>query len=90
MSDITANVLIAMPSQPFTMARAFKAVANGEIFIGLVDTDPTNPANQIQVYIENEDGTHVPVPQPLRINAGGFPVYNGQIVKFVTVQNYSM
>ncbi|HFT8981066.1 TPA: phage tailspike protein, partial [Escherichia coli] len=26
MSDITANVLIAMPSQPFTMARAFKAV----------------------------------------------------------------
>ena len=90
MSDITANVLIAMPSQPFTMARAFKAVANGKIYIGLVDTDPTNPANQIQVYIENEDGTHVPVPQPLRVNSGGFPVYNGQIVKFVTVQNYSM
>lgn len=90
MSDINANVLIAMPSQPFTMARAFKAVANGEIFVGLVNTDPTNPANQIQVYIENEDGTHVPVPQPLRVNSGGFPVYNGQIVKFVTVQNYSM
>lgn len=90
MSDISANVLIAMPSQPFTMARAFKAIANGEIFVGLVDTDPTNPANQIQVYIENEDGTHVPVPQPLRVNSGGFPVYNGQVVKFVTVQNYSM
>ena len=90
MSDITANVLIAMPSQPFTMARFFKAVANGKIFVGQVDTDPTNPANQIQVYIENEDGTYVPVPQPLRINSGGLPVYGGQIVKFVTVQNHSM
>ena len=28
--------------------------------------------------------------QPIVINAGGYPVYNGQISKFVTVQNYSM
>ncbi|MHA0866192.1 phage tailspike protein [Enterobacter wuhouensis] len=90
MSDITANVIVSMPSQLFTMARSFKAVANGSIYIGLVDTDPTIPSNQIQVYLENEDGSHVPVPQPLIINAGGYPVYNGQIAKFVTVQNHSM
>lgn len=90
MSDISANVVISMPSQLFTMARSFKAVANGKIFIGQVDTDPTIPSNQIQAYLENEDGTHVPVPQPIVINAGGFPVFNGQIAKFVTVQNHSM
>lgn len=90
MSDITANVVIGMPNQLFTMARSFKAVANGKIYIGLVDTDPTIPSNQIQVYIENEDGDPVPVPQPIIINAGGYPVYNGQISKFVTVQNHSM
>ncbi|MBX8819613.1 phage tailspike protein, partial [Escherichia coli] len=28
MSDITANVVVSMPSQLFTMARSFKAVAN--------------------------------------------------------------
>ncbi|EOZ7933966.1 phage head-binding domain-containing protein [Cronobacter sakazakii] len=90
MTDITANVVVSMPSQLFTMARSFKAVANGKIYIGQVDTDPVNPENQIQVYVENEDGSHVPVSQPIIINAAGYPVYNGQIAKFVTVQNHSM
>ncbi len=90
MSDITANVVVSMPSQLFTMARSFKAVANGKIYIGKIDTDPVNPENQIQVYVENEDGSHVPVSQPIIINAAGYPVYNGQIAKFVTVQGHSI
>lgn len=90
MTDITANVIVSMPSQLFTMARSFKAVANGKIYIGKIDTYPVNPENQIQVYVENEDGSHVPVSQPIIINAAGYPVYNGQIAKFVTVQGHSM
>lgn len=91
MSDsIIANVVVGMPSQLFTMARLFKAVANGRIYIGKIDTDPTISSNQVQVYLENEDGTTVPVPQPIIINAGGYPVYNGQVSKFVTVQGHSM
>lgn len=90
MTDITANVIVSMPSQLFTMARSFKAVANGKIYIGKIDTDPVNPENQIQVYVENEDGSHVPVAQPIILNAAGYPVYNGQIAKFVTVQGHSM
>ena len=90
MTDITANVVVSMPSQLFTMARSFKAVANGKIYIGKIDTDPVNPENQIQVYVENEDGSHVPVSQPIIINAAGYPVYNGQIAKFVTVEGHSM
>lgn len=90
MTDITANVVVSMPSQLFTMARSFKAVANGKIYIGKIDTDPVNPENQIQVYVENEDGSHVPVSQPIIINAAGYPVYNGQIAKFVTEQGHSM
>lgn len=90
MADITPNVVIGMPSQLFTLARSFKGNANGKIYIGQIDTDPTIPSNQIQVYLENEDGSHVPVAQPIVINAGGYPVYNGQIAKFVTVQGHSM
>ncbi|MEC6280662.1 phage head-binding domain-containing protein, partial [Escherichia coli] len=90
MTDITANVVVSMPSQLFTMSRSFKAVANGKIYIGKIDTDPVNPENQIQVYVENEDGSHVPVSQPIIINAAGYPVYNGQIAKFVTEQGHSM
>ncbi|HDJ8851859.1 TPA: tail fiber domain-containing protein [Escherichia coli] len=88
--SINANVVVSMPSQLFTMARSFKAVANGKIYIGKIDTDPVNPENQIQVYVENEDGSHIPVAQPIIINAAGYPVYNGQIAKFVTVQGHSM
>lgn len=88
--SINANVVVSMPSQLFTMARSFKAVANGKIYIGKIDTDPVNPENQIQVYVENEDGSHVPVSQPIIINAAGYPVYNGQIAKLVTVQGHSM
>ncbi|WP_257248807.1 phage head-binding domain-containing protein [Escherichia coli] len=90
MSDITANLVVGMPSQLFTLARSFKANANGKIYLGLPDTDPTIPANQIPVYIESETGDLIPTSQPIVINAGGYPVYNGQISKFVTVQNYSM
>ncbi|HAW2882337.1 TPA: hypothetical protein JLR12_000282 [Escherichia coli] len=84
------NVVVSQPSQLFTLARSFKANANGKIYIGKIDTDPVNPENQIQVYVENEDGSHIPVSQPIIINAAGYPVYNGQIAKFVTVQGHSM
>lgn len=84
------NVVVSQPSQLFTLARSFKANANGKIYIGKIDTDPVNSENQIQVYVENEDGAHVPVSQPIIINAAGYPVYNGQIAKFVTVQGHSM
>ncbi|BCL02654.1 hypothetical protein RVB1_13060 [Escherichia coli] len=84
------NYLISMPSTPFTAPRSFKAVANGKIFIGEIDTDPVNKDNQIPVYIVREDGKEVQVPQPLIINAGGFPVYNGQIAKFITKKSHSI
>lgn len=90
MADVIPNVVISMPSQLFTLARKFQAASNGKIFIGKIDSDPTIPENQIQVYLENEDGTTVPVSQPLIINQAGYPVYNGQIAKFVTVQGHSM
>lgn len=90
MADIKPNVVISMPAQLFTASRALKALANGTVYIGKPDTDPTLPANQIQVYVEQEDGTVVPVSQPVIINSGGFPVYNGNIAKFVTVENHSM
>ncbi|EAR2456924.1 tail spike protein [Salmonella enterica subsp. enterica serovar Schwarzengrund] len=90
MTDITANVVVSNPRPIFTESRSFKAVANGKIYIGQIDTDPVNPANQIPVYIENEDGSHVQITQPLIINAAGKIVYNGQLVKIVTVQGHSM
>lgn len=90
MTNINPNIVVSMPSQLFTLARSMKAAANGKIFIGKIDSDPTIPENQVQVYIENEEGGHTPVPQPLIINQAGYPVHDGKIVKFVTVEGHSM
>lgn len=90
MFEVNANVVISMPSQLFTLANSFEAAANGKIYVGKTDTDPTISANQIQVYLQNDGGSTVPVVQPITINAGGYPVYNGQVAKFVTVEGHSM
>ncbi|MBS0857226.1 MULTISPECIES: phage tailspike protein [unclassified Tatumella] len=90
MADNSYNIMVSNPVTPFTMSRSFKACSNGKIFIGIPDTDPTLPQNQIPVYVESESGTTVQVSQPIIINSAGYPVYNGQISKFVTTQNYSM
>ena len=86
----SANVVISSPAQQFTRTDQFQALFYGKIYIGQIDKDPRNPANQIDVFIEQEDGSLFKVPQPLRTNAAGFPVYNGKIVKFVTTSGHSM
>jgi len=90
MADVNANVVISNPRPVFTDSRSFRAVSNGRVYIGIIDTDPTIPANQLPVYIENESGNLVQIPQPLIINASGKIVYGGQLVKVLTVQGHSM
>lgn len=84
-----ADILVTSPFRPFTLPTQFKAVFNGYIYCGTVDAvDPS--VSQVQVYLVNESGDKVPVAQPLRTNAGGFLVYNGQPAKFVTNSNHSL
>ncbi|MGL5219589.1 MAG: phage tailspike protein [Plesiomonas shigelloides] len=84
-----ADILVTSPFQPFTLPTQFKAVFNGYVYCGTVDAvDPS--VSQVQVYLVNESGDKVPVAQPLRTNAGGYLVYNGQPAKFVTDSNHSL
>lgn len=83
------DILVTSPFRPFTLPTQFKAVFNGYIYCGTVDAvDPS--VSQVQVYLVNESGDKVPVAQPLRTNAGGFLVYNGNPAKFVTDSNHSL
>lgn len=84
-----SDILVTSPYRPFTLPNQFKALFNGYVYCGTVDAvDPSN--SQVQVYKVNEDGSRIPVAQPLRTNAGGFLVYNGQPAKFVTDSNHSL
>lgn len=86
--DVYAD--IGMPSTPFLRLDRFAALVNGKIYVGVKDTDPLNPANQTQVFVEDEDGTLTPIPQPVRTNVSGYPVWNGQVVKLITKIESSM
>lgn len=81
---------LALPVEHYTMPRQFSTVFNGKIYVGKPDTDPTAETNRVTVYQEEENGTLTPIAQPISINAGGYPVISGQIVKLVVTQDYSI
>lgn len=83
--------LIASPlGKFFTLPDQFKAVFDGSVYIGKADMDPLNPAQQIDVFVENEDGSTIQVAQPIKTNSGGYAVYNGNPSKFICNERYSM
>lgn len=85
-----ASSPLKLPIETVVMPRQFTEVFNGKIYVGKPDTDPTAAANRITVYQEAENGKLIPVAQPVAINAGGHPVINGQVVKLVVTQDYSI
>jgi len=69
---------------------AGKPISNGYIYVGVVDTDPEIPANQQQVYVQDENGGTTPISQPVRTNAGGVPQYNNSPVIILVENGYSV
>ena len=67
-----------------------RPVANGQIYIGVVDSDPEIPANQIPVSAVQGDDTIVEISQPVELGPGGTPVYNGSPVRLDVATNFSM
>lgn len=93
MSDVPLPVStynVEIPVNVFVRSDQFQSLFYGKIYVGVVDKDPLLPENQIDVFVEGEDGELTQIPQPLRTNAAGYPVFNGKVVKFVTLQNYSI
>lgn len=66
-------------------------VCNGYIYLGVADTDPMSPENQLDVYVIDEEGNRTQVGQPVRTNDSGVPVYNGSIFNpFIEESRYSI
>ena len=65
-----------------------RALFNASIYIGDADTDPE--FNQKVVVGVQEDGTEVPLNQPLKTNSGGGVTYNGSPIRLKVEPPYSM
>ena len=54
-----------------------RAIFNGKLFFGVVDTDPTIAANQKLVKKVEENGSLTNLTQPVATNSGGSPTLDG-------------
>lgn len=63
---------------------------DGSIYVGLPDTDPQVPTNRLQVLAFQENGTSVPIAQPIKTGAGGVPMLNGSPVQLQVQGEYSI
>ena len=54
-----------------------RAIFNGKLFFGVVDTDPTIAANQKLVRKVEENGSLTNLTQPVATNSGGSPTLDG-------------
>jgi len=50
---------------------------SADIFIGKPGLDPEVVGNQVQVFEIQEDGTNVPITQPIKTGVGGVPITSG-------------
>lgn len=59
-------------------------------FFGIVGRDPVLAENQKIVYALQEDGSAVPIIQPVLSGVGGVPMYNGSPVSLAVAGSYSL
>ncbi len=67
-----------------------KPLFNGQVYVGQPDFDPEIVSNQKQLYVIQEDGSQIEVPQPFQLSSGGVPTYNGSAVRLAVEGNYSI
>lgn len=66
-----------------------KPLSAGDVYFGRIDSDPKNqPANRINVYAVQDNGSEVLLSQPIQLNGAGQPQYSGS-VKQIKVELYA-
>ena len=82
--------IVNSPASYYPDFNTGRPVFNGDIFVGEPDTDPEILGNQKQITLRQEDGTEVPVSQPVKTSSGGVPTFNGGRVDILVDGNYSI
>ena len=85
-----ANAIIQLPIPYIGDFSKGRPIFNGKIYVGVIDTDPEVPINQLQVVGIQENGTEVNLPQPVLTGSGGYPIYNGSPIRLTVDGDYSL
>lgn len=82
--------IVRLGTEYFPNPSIGRPLSNAKIFVGIIDLDPEILANQKQISVQQEDGTIVPISQPVLTGAGGIPLYQGSPVTILVDGNYSL
>lgn len=82
--------LVELPNSFYGQFNQGRPLFNASIFVGEPDTDPELVINQKQVTLVLEDGTEVPVSQPINTGPGGYISSNGSPATMFVKGNYSI
>ena len=84
-------MLVELPFIYFPKIKLNKPIFDGFVYFGEPDTDPyTNTSKRIAVTYIGSDGVSNDLVQPLRTSKGGVPIVDGDYVKILIDQDYSM
>ncbi|MEE8208105.1 MAG: phage tailspike protein, partial [Nitrosomonadaceae bacterium] len=86
---MTQNI-VEIPIGYYGQFNQGRPLFNADIFVGVPDTDPEIPINQKQITLLLEDGTEVPVSQPVNTGPGGYISHNGSAATMFVEDNYSI
>ena len=85
-----ASSIVQMEGGYYPFFDKGQPIAGGQLYVGLSGFDPEPIGNQIAVQAVQQDGSTVPMAQPITLSAGGVPSLNGANVVLVTDGDYSM
>lgn len=88
--DSSINLRVVSPYLTLNDPKKPKPLSGGFVYFGAPDRDPTDPAYQKRVYVVQEDGSVVPVEQPIELDQGGTASHNESPVILAVDGDYSM
>ncbi|MBH3056728.1 hypothetical protein I5M82_14320 [Serratia marcescens] len=60
------------------------------LLVGNIGSDPKTTRNRIPVFIQRQDGTLTPIPQPIQLGSDGLPVLNGKPIEIFANKQFSL
>jgi len=91
-NEVTADENIARVHSPVIYVpdpSKSGALSGAKLYFGIVGRDPVLEENQKIVYALQEDGSAIPLDQPVDCSAGGVPEYNGSVISLAVSGSYS-
>lgn len=86
-----ARITVDFPFTHITDPNTGRNLGLGKAYFGVIDGDPfNNPADRVNVYAVQPDGSELLVSQPIQVSAAGIAVVGGTPVQLRTDNEYSL